>query len=131
MAKTLVLLLTALSFNAFAGNGVERLAQPVDFSRAQDLPRSIQTRIENVLATRCQPAAGAASLVSVNNLVVTKDKIDQGQVDYYYKFDVVLHGWEAYEKEVISMEIAEYDIANIDDNISVLNLSTSVEGLCK
>ncbi|WP_374074585.1 hypothetical protein [Bdellovibrio bacteriovorus] len=131
MKTMLVLLLTAFSFNSFAGNGVERLAYPVDFSRAQGLPTSIQNRIEKVLATRCQPAADSASRVSVKNLEITKDKIDQGQVDYYYKFDVILHGWEAYEKEVISMEIAEYAIQNIDDNISVLNLSTSAEGLCK
>lgn len=131
MKKTLVLMLTAISFSAFAGNGVERLTWPVDFTRSEGLPSNIQERIETVLSERCLTAAESASKVSVKNVVISQDKIDQGQVDYYYNFDVVLHGWEAYEQEVISMEIVESDTANTDDNLSVLKISTSAKGLCK
>lgn len=131
MKKLIVSVLCLLSLNATAGNGVERMLTPVDFSNTSGMSYQAQERVVKILNAHCQPAAENAAAVSVRNLIILKHSVDQGITDLTYKFDVVLHSLESYNNEVVSIVLKEADMHNPRfDKFSLLSLEAN-EGVCQ
>lgn len=107
-------LISTVSFAsiASAGNGVERLGAPLDFSYAKEISHDARVRIEKILAKRCQPSAAEASDIFVTILNVSEKEIDQGQVDVTYEFDVTFLGHNNGDETTFTMVLEEAYISN-------------------
>lgn len=124
----LILTLSLLSAQSFAGHGVERGSVNIDDGGLVN--RDISAYIAKRLAACSQGVAG--ELFSVLNMKVKKDKVDNGIIDYYYTVDVGYsvngEAMAGLEIKLIDWSLSNYD--TIEQKIS-FEVSQDHSGLCK
>lgn len=124
----LILTLSLLSVQSFAGHGVERGLVKVEDGGLVN--REISAYISKRLAVCSQGVAG--EVFSILNIKLKKDKVDNGVVDDYYTVDVGYYvngeAMAGLEIKLIDWSISNYD--TIEQKIS-FEVSQDHSGLCK
>lgn len=124
----LILTLSLMSAQSFAGHGVERGLVSVDDRGL--LSRVISEYISKRLSSCSQGLIG--EVFSVLNLKVRKDVVDNGIVDYYYTVDLGYsvngENMAGLEVKLIDWSLSNYD--TIEQKIS-FEVSQDNSGLCK
>jgi hypothetical protein len=124
----LILTLSLLSAQSFAGHGVERGLVNIDDGGLVN--RVISAYMSKRLSACSQGVAG--ELFSVLNLKVKKDKVDNGVIDYYYTVDV---GYSVNGEAMAGLEVKliDWDYSNYDSIEQKISFEVSQDhsGLCK
>ena len=124
----LILTLSLLSAQSFAGHGVERGLVNIDDGGLVN--RVISAYISKRLTACSQGVAG--ELFTIMNIKLKKDKVDNGVVDDYYTVDVGYYvngeAMASLEIKLIDWSISNYD--TIEQKIS-FEVSQDHSGLCK
>jgi hypothetical protein len=124
MVLKIVLALVMASGLAYA-NGVERYA--IDYqSFDKEVSEDTKSALEFYLMEQCQPGLMASEKVSVKSLFVAADHVDNGIIDYTYKFEIVLKGAQESAQEIVTVTLFEAQIHNVKsalERYSLVDLS--------
>ena len=91
-----------------------------------------QQKLEQVINTRCQPAASHASFLKAEVIETQESELDQGHVDVTYTVEVNFHNLQNHKNEKAIVVLTDFAGSNPSiDWVELKLIQMSAKGLCK